>query len=172
MIEMIKNFYSIFRPYHTLDVIMAIVMTIVAIAALTLAGVLIFCFLEWTYKTVFFDAAYDKAVTYNGEVTDMEYVPPRSHVTMAGKTPITSHTPEKNVVHISSPVGREEINSDELYQRVRVGESVKIRYQNKYLRPKYWQGDWKLDEKIVISVTSEKAQTVDFSKEKETSYGY
>ncbi len=119
------------------------------------------------YWLICFESGYSAVKTCKGEVTDMDYTPSRTVHT--GKS--TIHHAEKNEVSIKSPVKETTLDSDELYQRVRIGESVTIKYQEQYLKPRFWEGSWSFSSYRLISVKSERDLEVEFNDVKPTTRG-
>lgn len=156
------------RPWGGVDYFLAIIMfVLVAIAA----G-LIFLLLAWIFKAIMYEYSYAEVKSYPGEVVDMKYVPPRTRTiyNTATKTMQTSTDPEKNIVIIKTELRTTQLNSSKLYQRVRIGESVVVKSQAEYSKPKYWQGNWEYEGDRLISITSEKNQSVLFNEEKPATY--
>lgn len=141
-----------------LNFIMGAIMVAIGAFVLFLVGMA----LHWLFRFFCYDFAYDNAVESKGEVVDMEYTPAR--YTHTGKT--TVRHPEKNVVIFKTDLKTTSVDSDTLYQRVRVGESVAVVSQERYMKPRFWDGQWEYDGQHLVSVTSEKNQTVEFNDEK------
>jgi hypothetical protein len=165
MIEFFKSILP-YRPWDLADYFMMFLMAL----ALLLVGALLFVFLSWVFKMIFYEFSYDQLKTYDGEVIDMEYTPPRTTTTFNGKTTTTTTTPEKNVVIFKTELKTSSVDSDKLYQRVRVGESVKVESQSYYIKPRFWDGKWEYDGELLISVTSEKNQKVNFNEARVANY--
>lgn len=135
-----------------------------------ICAVALFFLLRWIYIMIFFTFSFGPVKHSTGKVIDMEYTPSRSEYNAATKT--TSYTSEKNEVMFETPQGKTTVDSDHLYQRVRVGEAIKVAYQERHIKPRYWAGDWKDDGLRLISVTSALNQTVNFNDEKPNTYGH
>lgn len=166
------SFFKSFLPYgtwSTLDYFMVGLMGIVLLVVAALVGALIFMFTVWLCRVIFYDFSYGPIKSYKGEVIEMEYTPPRTTTTFNGKFTTTSTTPEKNVVQMKTELGEFEVDSDRLYQRVRIGESVTVVSQERFMKPRFWEGQWEYDGQRLLTVTSEKKQTVEFNDEKPVS---
>lgn len=167
------NFIKGFLPYGTWSALDYFMVAIFGLVGLFVAF-LLFVALAWICKMIFYKTYYAEMKTYKGEVLDMEYTPPRTWTTSStvnGVTTTQVHTdPEKNVVIIRTELRETSIDSDKLYQRVRVGESVIVKSQAKHIEPRFWQGAMEYDGEMLVSVTSEKNQTVLFNDEEPVTY--
>lgn len=167
------DFITGFWPRHNASLweylLVSFIYLLMAILVIMVAvGLLIF--VAWICKLIFYDFSYAASKSYKGEVVDMEYTAPRTTVHSTGKSTYTTTTPEKNVVVIKTELKTVRLDSDRLYQRVRVGESVTLVSQSVYIKPKLWQGSWEYDGDRLLTVTSEKNQTVEFNEEKPSNY--
>lgn len=168
------NFFKFLIPRNNADWVEWTLFVVMAILCLFLAVVLVaalFTFLNWVYRNLFFDFSFKPIKTHIGKVLNMEYEAPRTQTVFNGKTTTVHHTPEKNKVTFKTEVGETTLDSDTLYQRVRIGETVWVRSQERYIQPKFWHGEWSFDGNRLISVMSEKDQIVEFNDEKEANYG-
>jgi hypothetical protein len=114
--------------------------------------------LKFLYRIIFFKFSFGELKISNGKVLGMHYEASHSN----GKTT----TPEKNEVCFQTDIKETTIDSDDLYQRVRIGEGVKVQYQERYIKPRFWDGSWSLDGYRLISVTSQLKQEVSFNDKK------
>lgn len=167
MIDFLKSLLP-YKPWDAMDYFMMAVMGVIIL----FIGFLVFMLLAWIARMIFYEFSYDRIKEYKGEVVEMEYTPPRTTSTYnaATKSMQTTHHPEKNVVIFKTELKTTEVDSDKLYQRVRIGESVLVKSQARYIRPRYWSGQWEYDGEMLVSVTSEKNQTVLFNDEEPVTY--
>lgn len=163
------SFFKSLLPYGRWEAMDYFFMAIIGAIGLFLAF-LAFMLVAWICKMIFYKTYYAEMKEHKGEVIEMKYTPPRTTVTSTGKTTTTTHHPEKNVVIFKTDLKETEVDSDKLYQRVRIGESVLVKSQAKYIKPRYWQGEMEYDGDMLVSVTSEKNQTVQFNDEKPVTY--
>lgn len=163
------DFFKSILPYKPWGLIDYVMMGLMGLVIL-FVGFLVFMLLAWIAKMIFYEFSYAAAKQYKGEVIEMEYTPPRTTVVSTGKTTTTQYHPEKNVVIFKTELKTTEVDSDKLYQRVRIGESVLVRSQGVYAKPRFWHGQWEYDGERLISVTSEKNQTVEFNDEQPATY--
>lgn len=127
-----------------------------------LAVWLIVSIVQWLYRLIFFNFSFSRVKNSDGKVTDMEYEASHSN----GKTT----TAEKNEVYFKTPQGETLIDSDTLYQRVRIGEAIKVVYQERYKKPRYWDGSWELDGYRLISIGCVNNEEVEFNDPKSATY--
>lgn len=161
MLKFIKSILP-YQPWSWMDYV---IMGLVGIVILFL-GFLLFMFISWICKLIFYSFAYDPALDHKGKVKDMRYRASYVTTQMVGKTMTTTYHPAQNWVRFETEVADTEIDSESLYQRVRIGESVTVRSQKIFIKPRFWDGEWKYDGDRLISVTSEKDLQVDFNDEK------
>lgn len=168
---MLDFLYQVFVPKSSWGLFEYFFMVFFGILALGIA-LLVFVAMAALCKMVFYKTYYDTMKEYKGEVVDMQYVPRRTHTTYnaATKTTQTHTDPEKNIVIFRTELRTTKVDSDKLYQRVRIGESVLVKSQPTYIKPRYWQGDWEYDGDMLVSVTSEKNQTVNFNNQEPVTY--
>jgi hypothetical protein len=121
---------------------------------------------RFLYRVIFFNLSYGEIKESEGKITNMEYE--ASHYNPATKTTDS----EKNYVYFKTPQGSTCIDSDTLYQRVRVGEGITVRYQERSIKPKYWNGDWKFDGFRLLTITSKLSESVEFNSEKPVRRGF
>lgn len=163
------NFFRDLLPHGRWDLIDYVMVAFIGLIGLFLAF-LVFMFVAWLCRIIFYEFSYAPAKTYKGEVIEMEYTPPRTTTSFNGKSTTTTHHPEKNVVIFKTDLKTTEVDSDKLYQRVRIGESVTVKSQPRFMKPRFWQGNWEEDGEMLVSVTSEKNQTVEFNDEEPVTY--
>lgn len=168
------DFFKFLIPRNGADWVEWTVFAVMAVLCLALVVIVAACllaFLNWVYRSLFFDFSFKPIKTYVGKVLSMEYEAPKTYTTSNGKTTTVHHVSEKNYVTFKTEVGETTLDSDSLYQRVRIGETVWVKSQERYIKPKFWNGEWSFDGNRLISVMSEKDQVVEFNNEKESNYG-
>lgn len=138
--------------------------TIVTFGALAIMVVLyvLYKIISYTLMRIFYSFKYSELKVIEGKITDMKYQPKRT--TYSGKGVVTTYS-EKNKVFFSSHLKNSVIDSDKLYQRVRIGEKIEIRYQERYTLPRFWQGSYKLHGYRLISISSVLGEKVVFNEE-------
>lgn len=172
MLDFITSIWPSGSYNSWVDYAFAITMYILlAFVTLLITG-LMACLLHTVYIATFYKSGYGKVIEYKGTVEDMKYTAPRSqYVGVAGKGGHMQHRPEKNEVIIKTSLKTTTIDSDKLYQRVRIGEDVKVLSQKEYIKPRFWQGHWEEYSDRLISVTSIKNQTVEFNEKQPITEG-
>lgn len=120
-----------------------------------------FCILHWLFRVIVYSFHYGPVKTSKGKVTNMDYTPART--TYNGVTAVRSS--EKNIVYFTTDQGSTEVDSDLLYQRVRIGESIKVTYQNRYKQSR-WDGRVSPDGMRLLSIQSRLKQVVNFNDPK------
>jgi hypothetical protein len=145
--------------------ILKIIFWLMVLAGGALVLATVFCVLRSLYRFIFLRFHYSDARQSVGEITDMDYTPPR--YVSNGKT--TTYHAEKNTVNIKTDQKHTEIDSDDLYQRCRIGDKVKLTYQVRYAEPRFWNGELSLDGFRLISVRCPRKQIVNFNNEKPVS---
>lgn len=144
------------------DIFFYVLCAILGLLLVGFVAYVLFHVTNFLVRLIFFRFSFGPLSESTGKVTDMEYVPPRT--TYNGKT--TTTTPEKNHVYFKTDQGETSLDSDELYQRVRIGEDIQVKYQERFKKPRFWNGKWKEDGLRLISVTNKYDDTVDFNDEK------
>jgi len=145
-------------------ILMGILSVIVGVAILYFVAILI----HSLYRLIFYNFYFDSVKKTDGKVVDMKYEPSRTYTTTTGKTTTTHRTPEKNRVIIKTKIKTSDIDSDRLYQRCRIGDTLVVHYQERYSEPRFWLGPIKLDGHRLIKIKCPKNESVVFNDVKPT----
>lgn len=163
------NFYFPSNP-NWVDYLAYGLITVFMLLVVGVAAILIYSLLSWLFTIIFYNFSYSAPVTYPGKVIDMKYIPPQIYTQIhnSNKTSYTTThtTPEKNQVTFQTEKATTTIDSEELYQRVRIGEDIKVISQSEYIKPKYWDGKWEYKGERLIRILCYKDQIVEFNDEK------
>jgi hypothetical protein len=127
------------------------------------------------YYWIFIRYEYTTIKTIKGTVTDMDYVPPRTHVSVTtnsnGTTTTSTRTdPEEHNVYIHTDLFKLHEDDEELYQTVRLDDEVTVEYQEEYKYNKNHPEDKKLNDYRVLNVVSPKGRKVQLLSPKEANY--
>lgn len=117
------------------------------------------------YNLLVFKRSYGIVITMEGKVTDMDYIPPRTSSHYNGKTVVTTTKPAIHEVEIETSLAKSVVESVELYQRVRIGEKITVKSQERFKMTRLVGKKWKKDGFRLISITSVLGETINFNKE-------
>ena len=162
----IKSFINYFHFNNWYDYlffgIMVMVLLVVVIAVLLMTVYI----LSLIYQSIFYKTYYSRPKTVSGLIVGMNYEPAYTSSIYNNNTVIVSTTPEMNEVFIKTDLDTFELDSDELYQQVRVDEPVELTYQQVFLKPRFWEGDFKFYLNHLIKVKNIKNKVVILDDEK------
>lgn len=173
--EYIKTFFFMFemlpqhRPWDFMEWTM---FGFILLLYIMVIGMILFGLYN-LYRAIAYKSYYTKMKTYKGTVSDMKFVPRKTHSHWNGKTMVTRTTPEKNYVYIDVEGFSNQLclNNDKLYQRVRVDESVSLDVQKEYVKPRFWEGELEFVEFRILRVTNIHDKTVIINDRKEQTIG-
>lgn len=129
---------------------------------------LVILFLSFMYEH-----AYDTPLMYDGTVTNMDYTPSRTSYNAATKSITTSPEIHKVYITFKTSIGlvKKCIDSEYLYQRVRVDDEIKVKSQSVYSKFRYSQDSkWEYDKERVINIISPKEKIIKVNSEKPANY--
>lgn len=131
---------------------------------------LAFALLSWIARVTFYRFSYGPAKESEGKVTKMRY---RSGyytntVVSTGRstTVVPTYHPPTNNVTFETPQGTSTVDSEALYGLVKRGEKIKVKYQDRYAQPRFWQGEWEHDGYRLLRITDSQDDSVIFNKAK------
>ena len=129
-------------------------------AVVLLAG---FIYILWV--SIYVKIKYGKAIMIEGEVVNMDYT--SSRTSQVGKT--TIYHSSRHEIHILDEFGNKwRYDNEELYQTVRLDDTVVIEYQKKYKGLKDMDlSEYKDIGRRTLSVQSPKGRTVSFNRKEE-----